>query len=690
MTARPTDAETGTLPAAEGANPPLADATPPADDTQDDLRVPPPASAVRPAAARRRRVVADLARGTAVIEAELKQLPPSPGVYRMLDVNGDAVYVGKARNLKKRVAAYAAPGKLAHRLLRMVAETETMEFVTTHTEVEALLLESNLIKRLKPRYNIRLLDDKSFPYILVTGDHDFPRAIKHRGARAQPGDYYGPFASAQAVARTLVALQRAFLLRNCSDSMFASRTRPCLQYQIKRCSGPCVARIDKEAYGALVGQAKDFLGGQSRAVQERLAAAMRASSDALDFEQAARLRDRVRALAHVQGHQDINVEGVEDADVIAAHQDAGQTCIQVFFFRGGGNYGNRAYFPGHDRNLEVGEVLAAFLGQFYDNKAPPRLILMSHEVPEQELIAEALAVRAGHAVELTCPQRGAKTKLVEHALANAREALGRRLAEGSSQRKLLEGVAAALGLEAPPRRIEVYDNSHIQGRDAYGCMIVAGPEGFVKAAYRKFLIRGAEKAGGEVDVGAGETAPEAFTPGDDYAMMREVLTRRFARALKEDPERQEGNWPDLVLIDGGQGQLAVAHGVLAELGIDDVALVGIAKGPDRDAGRERFFIAGRAPFQLEPRDPVLYFLQRLRDEAHRFAIGTHRAKRIKGLAGSMLDEVPGIGARRKRALLDHFGSAKAVSQAGLADLESVRGISHGVAKKIYDHFHANG
>ncbi|MCC6467324.1 MAG: excinuclease ABC subunit UvrC [Alphaproteobacteria bacterium] len=653
-------------------DPPAAGGSP--ESETDAPGVPPPASALRPPAQpRRRKVTADLDRGMATIDAQLKLLPPAPGVYRMLDANGEALYVGKARHLKKRVAAYATPAKLPYRLTRMVAETEAMEFVTTHTEVEALLLESNLIKRLKPRYNIRLLDDKSFPFILVARDHPFPRAVKHRGARSIPGEYYGPFASAQAVGRTLVALQRAFLLRNCSDSVFASRTRPCLQYQIKRCAAPCVGRIDEQAYGALVDEAEAFLGGRSREVQERLAAEMHQASATLDFEQAARLRDRVRALAHVQGRQDINVEEIDDADVIAAHQEGGQTCIQVFFFRGGGNYGNRAYFPSHDRDREPGEVLGAFLGQFYDNKSPPRLILLSHEVPEQALIAEALAVKAGHAVELACPQRGPKRNLMDHALANARDALGRRVAEGSSQRRLLEGVAAAFGLEAAPARIEVYDNSHIQGRDAYGCMIVAGPDGFVKGAYRKFLIRDKDTA-----------------PGDDYAMMREVLTRRFARALKEDPDRAGDTWPDLVLIDGGQGQLTVAQQVLAELGIDDVALVSIAKGPDRDAGRERFFMAGREAFQMEPRDPVLYFLQRLRDEAHRFAIGTHRAKRTRAIAGSPLDEVPGIGARRKRALLDHFGSSKAVAQAGLADLESVKGISHAVAKKIYDHFHAGG
>jgi excinuclease ABC subunit C len=661
------------MPSDPNANPRApADNSPPFEP--ESVVVPPPASVPRAAPAsqpkRRRKIVPDLARGTAAIEAQLKLLPPAPGVYRMLDCNGEALYVGKARNLKKRVAAYTQAPKLPYRLTRMVAETEAMEFVTTHTEVEALLLESNLIKRLKPRFNIRLLDDKSFPYILVTGNHDFPRAVKHRGARTAPGRYYGPFASAQAVARTLVALQRAFLLRNCSDSMFASRTRPCLQYQIRRCAAPCVGRIGKEAYGALVAEAQAFLGGRSREVQERLAGEMRAASDAMDFEQAARLRDRIKALAHVQGHQDINVAALDDADVIAAHQEGGQTCVQVFFFRGGGNYGNRAYFPNHDRNEGPAEVLAAFLGQFYDNKAPPRLVLLSHEVPERALIAEALAVRAGRAVELLAPKRGPKLSIVEHALTNARDALGRRLAEGSSQRKLLDGLAAAFGLEGPPRRVEVYDNSHIQGRDAYGCMIVAGPDGFQKGQYRKFLIRDAK-------------------PGDDYAMMREVLTRRFARALKEDPERAGGTWPDLVLIDGGQGQLGVAEEVLRELGVDDVALAAIAKGPDRDAGNEQFFLSGRAPMRLGPRDPVLYFLQRLRDEAHRFAIGAHRAKRLKGAAGSVLDEVPGIGGKRKRALLEHFGSARAVAGAGLADLESVKGISGAVAKKIYDHFHAD-
>jgi excinuclease ABC subunit C len=665
------------MPPASIADPRLpADNSPPEErPVADAVAVPPPASQPRaePVGETRakRRIVPDLDRGVAVIDAELKLLPSSPGVYRMLDANGDALYVGKARSLKKRVAAYAQAAKLPYRLTRMVAETEAMEFVTTHTEVEALLLESNLIKRLKPRYNIRLLDDKSFSYILVTGGHDFPRAIKHRGARSAPGRYYGPFASAQAVTRTLVVLQRAFLLRNCSDSMFQSRTRPCLQYQIKRCAGPCVGRIGKEGYAQLVDQARDFLGGRSREVQERLAGEMRAASDATDFEQAARLRDRIKALAHVQGRQDINIEGLDDADVIAAHQEGGHTCVQAFFFRGGGNYGNRAYFPNHDRNDGPAEVLAAFLGQFYDNKAPPGLVLLSHDVPEQALIAEALAVRAGRAVELVHPKRGPKLNILEHALANARDALGRRLAEGSSQRRLLEGLAAAFALEAPPQRIEVYDNSHIQGRDAYGCMIVAGPGGFEKAQYRKFLIRDAK-------------------PGDDYAMMREVLNRRFARALKEDPGRQSGAWPDLVLIDGGQGQLGVAEEVLRELGVDDVALAAIAKGPDRDAGNEQFFLPGRAAMRLEARDPVLYFLQRLRDEAHRFAIGAHRAKRLKGQVGSALDEVPGIGGKRKRALLEHFGSAKAVAAAGLADLESVRGISRAVAKKIYDHFQAGG
>jgi excinuclease ABC subunit C len=611
-------------------------------------------------------------RGVEVIAAALKNLPGSPGVYRMLNRSGDALYVGKARNLKKRVAAYTQLGKLPERLVRMVTETAQLEVVTTHTEVEALLLEINLIKRLMPRYNVLLRDDKSFPYIMITGDHPAPQIAKHRGARARKGDYYGPFASAGAVHRTITALQRAFLLRSCADSVFASRTRPCLLYQIKRCSAPCVGRISLEDYAGLVGQARDFLAGRSREVQARLGIQMQAASDSLDFELAAALRDRLRALSVVQAHQDINVEGIRDADVVAAHQAGGHTCVQVFFFRGGSNFGNRGYFPSHDRNLPLPQVLAAFLAQFYANKPPPPLILVNELPAEADLLTEALSIKAERKVEILQPVRGARRNLIDNALANAREALARRMAENASQRHLLEGVQQALSLEQVPQRIEVYDNSHLQGRSPYGAMIVAGPEGFMKGAYRKFSI-------------AGDVAP-----GDDYAMMREMLTRRFARVQKEDPDRERGQWPDLVLIDGGAGQLSTAQGVLDDLGIDDVALCAIAKGPDRDAGRERFFLPGREPFSLELRDPVLYYLQRLRDEAHRFAIGTHRARRSADINRSPLDEIPGIGGKRKRALLLHFGSAKGVAAAGLTDLESVAGISKAVAKKVYDHFHGQG
>ena len=628
-----------------------------------------------------------LAHGIEVIRAALKTLPSSPGVYRMLNRRGDAVYVGKARNLKARVGNYVNIGNLSIRLQRMVAETHSLEVVVTHTEVEALLLENNLIKRLMPRYNVLLRDDKSFPYIHLTSDHDFPQLAKYRGARGEPGEYYGPFASAGAVARTLVALQRAFLLRSCSNSVFETRTRPCLLYQIKRCSAPCVGRVDQEAYGRLVEEARNFLRGRSHQVQQRLAERMQEFSAELDFEAAAVLRDRIRALSHVQGHQDITIDGMADADVIAAHQAGGHTCVQVFFFRSGQNWGNRAYFPSHDRQLPIEEVLGSFLGQFYDNKPPPKCILLSHPPADAALLAEALAVRAGSKVELLVPQRGEKRKLIDHAVVNAREALARRLAESSTQLKLLEDVAQLFGLEGPPDRIEVYDNSHIQGAYPVGAMIVAGPEGFQKNAYRKFSIRGDGAAAATEETG---DATHPITPGDDYGMMREVLTRRFGRALKEDPTRESGSWPDLVLIDGGEAQLAVAEQVLADLGIADVPLVAIAKGPDRDAGRERFFMPGRPPRGLDPKSPVLYYLQRLRDEAHRFAIGTHRARRAKAIGASPLDEIPGIGARRKKALLLHFGSARSVSRAGLTDLEQVEGISKAVAKKIYDHFHADG
>jgi excinuclease ABC subunit C len=625
--------------------------------------------------------------GIAAIRGALANLSSGPGVYRMLDAKGDALYVGKAHSLKKRVAAYTQPGRLDPRLQRMVAETRSLEVITTHTEAEALLLESNLIKRLMPRYNVLLRDDKSFPYIVVAGDHDFPMIAKHRGARDRKGSYFGPFASAGAVNQTLTALQRAFLLRSCADTVFANRTRPCLLYQIKRCSGPCVGRIAKDDYARLVEEAKGFLAGRSRDVQAELARRMQEESAALHFETAALYRDRIRALTQVQTRQDINVEGLGDADVIAAHQAGGVTCIQVFFFRGGRNNGNRAYFPRHDRHLGAAEVLGAFIGQFYADRLPPPLVLISEDVPERALLAEALSLKADYRIDVQAPMRGEKRRPIDHALANAREALARRLAERGSQTRLLEGVAAAFGLDGPPRRIEVYDNSHIGGTHALGAMIVAGPEGFAKSAYRRFNIRGAAPV---APAAPGLAESDGFAPGDDYAMMHEVLTRRLGRALKEDPSRESATWPDLVLIDGGQGQLGTVLAVLADLGIQDLPVVAIAKGPDRDAGRERFFMEGREPFSLEPRDPVLYFLQRLRDEAHRFAIGGHRARRSRAIARSPLDEIAGIGPARKKALLLHFGSAQAVKRAGLTDLEAVTGIDRAVAKKIYDHFHGEG
>jgi excinuclease ABC subunit C len=619
-----------------------------------------------------------LADGAALIRGKLKTMPGMPGVYRMLGARGKVLYVGKARNLKKRVATYANTNRLPVRLQRMVAETSELEIVTTHTEVEALLLEANLIKTLKPHYNILLRDDKSFADILIAADHDFPQLIKHRGARKRPGKYYGPFASAGAVNRTITALQRAFLLRNCSDSIFASRTRPCLQYQIKRCSAPCVGRVGAAEYGALVRQAHEFLVGRSHAVQQELARQMQEASDGMEFERAAALRDRIKALTMVQSHQGINPMGIGNADVIALAQEGGQSCIQIFFFRDGRNHGNRAYYPSHDRKAEAAEIMSAFIGQFYDGRPAPRQVLANVEPAEADLLAEALTINAKHKVKIHAPKRGRFRKPVEHALSNARQALARRMSESASQRRLLDGLAAVLELEAPPERIEVYDNSHIQGSNAVGAMIVAGPEGLNKGAYRKFNIRKAGGAEGEASA------------GDDYAMMREVLGRRFVRALKEDPDREDGGWPDLVVIDGGQGQLTAAREALEELGIEDVDLLAIAKGPDRDAGRERFFRPGQASFLLEPRDPVLYFLQRLRDESHRFAIGAHRTRRAKGMATSPLDEIPGIGAARKRALLRHFGSARAVGQAGLIDLEAVAGISRAVARKIYSHFHDDG
>lgn len=636
-------------------------------------------------ARRGRKTVPDIERGVSVIRNQVRTLPNAPGVYRMLDENGDVLYVGKARSLKKRVVNYTHAAKLEHRIFRMVSETAAMEIVRTHTEVEALLLESNMIKRLKPRFNVLLRDDKSFPHILLTGDHPYPQITKHRGARKRKGQYFGPFASAGSVNRTITALQRGFLLRNCTDSMFSNRQRPCLQYQIKRCSAPCVGYVTEAEYARQVEDATRFLTGQSNQIQREFAARMQEAAEALEFETAAIYRNRIRALTAVQANQDINVEGVEEADVIAMYGEGGQTCIQVFFFRAGSNFGNRAYFPAHDKQTEPADVLASFIGQFYDDKVPPRLILISDDIEEQALVAEALSTRADRKVELSRPQRGGRRKLMDHALTNAREALGRRMAESASQRKLLEGVAATFGLETTPERIEVYDNSHIQGSNAVGAMIVAGPDGPMKNAYRKFNIRNVTDRESATQDGLAEV--EA---GDDYAMMRQVLTRRFGRALKEDPDRTTGVWPDLILVDGGQGQLTVATEVFAELGIDDVTVVGVAKGPDRDAGRERFFMPGREPFLMERRDPVLYFLQRLRDEAHRFAIETHRAKRTKAISANPLDEIAGIGAKRKKALMHHFGSARGVSRAGLGDLEAVEGISKAVARKVYDHFHEDG
>ncbi|MBS0275842.1 MAG: excinuclease ABC subunit UvrC [Proteobacteria bacterium] len=613
-------------------------------------------------------------KGPARIEAYLKTLPDAPGVYRMLNDKGDVLYVGKAKSLKKRVTSYARGAVHSDRLTRMIADTAEMIFVTTASEIEALLLESNLIKRLKPRYNVSYRDDKSFPNILLRRDHPFPQLLKHRGAKSTKGVYFGPFASAGAVTRTLNTLQRAFLLRSCSDSVFESRTRPCLLFQIKRCSAPCVGRVDEAGYAALVHEAEEFLNGKSRNVQDELARQMNTASDQLDFEAAARFRDRIKAMSHVQSQQGINPTTFAEADVIAAYQQGGETCIQVFFFRAGQNWGNRPYFPRHPRELSCAEVLESFVAQFYDERPAPKAIYLSEDIANRELIEEAFRLKAEHAVEIAVPQRGEKREIVEMALTNAREQLARRMAENSAQRELLEGVAETFGMENPPRRIEIYDNSHIQGTNALGGMVVAGPDGFEKGEYRKFNIKSQD-----------------LTPGDDYGMMREVLTRRFSRLVKEAGEDEaKAKWPDLALIDGGPGQLSVARAVLEDLGVEDVLLVGISKGPDRDAGREHFYMAGREPFRLDPKSPVLYYLQRLRDEAHRFAIGSHRKKRSKAIGANPLDEIAGVGAGRKRALLQHFGSAKAVSAASLADLESVNGVSKTLAKKVYDFFHPTG
>jgi len=688
-----------------------------ADDEEESSL--PAAEETEPEEARLDTDEASLAAGRAAIVAHAKLAPSRPGVYRMMDARGDVLYVGKAKNIKKRIQAYARPAGLDTRIERMIAATRTLEFIVTRTETEALLLEANLIKRLRPRFNVVLRDDKSFPYIVITSDHWAPQILKHRGARTRPGHYYGPFASVWAVNRTVNALQRAFLLRSCSDPFFESRSRPCLLYQIKRCSAPCTKEIDFHDYSVLVREANAFLSGRSKLVHDELAREMEKASAALDFERAAVYRDRLAALSAIQSHQGVNPRGVEEADVFAVHQEGGHSCVEVFFFRTGQNWGNRAYFPKADRSLSPSEVLSAFLAQFYDDKPPPRLILISHDIDDRALLADALCTKSGHKVEVVLPQRGEKKDLIEHALANAREALGRKLAETSSQQRLLRQLAETFGLKRVPRRIEVYDNSHIQGTNPVGTMIVAGPEGFRKRDYRKFNIRSTD-----------------LTPGDDFAMMREVLERRFKRLKEEAPrdafaapgsegsERQaaageeppadtivlrqasaggsplcggennghsgehedESPWPDLVLIDGGQGQLNAAREVLAKLQVD-VPLVAIAKGPDRDAGRETFFLPGRDSFKLPPRDPVLYFVERLRDEAHRFAVGSHRVRRKRDLREAGLQEIAGIGPMRKRALLHHFGTLKAIERASVADLMQVDGISAETARRIYGFFH---
>ncbi len=700
------------------------------EDEEEEPNLPAPVEEIAPALDAAQ--IAAAASGAEVIVRYAKLAPAAPGVYRMIDARGDVLYVGKAKNIRKRILAYRRAAGHTARIARMIGATATIEFVSTATETEALLLEANLIKRLRPRFNVLLRDDKSFPYILITGDHPAPQICKHRGARGRPGDYFGPFASVWAVNRTITALERAFLVRSCSDPVFESRTRPCLLYQIKRCSGPCTGEVKPADYAELVREAKGFLSGKSRMVKEVLASEMEKAASALDFERAAIYRDRLAALSAVQAHQGINPRSVEEADVFAVHQEGGFSCVEVFFFRTGQNWGNRAYFPRADRSLSAEHVLGAFLAQFYDDKPCPRLILISHDVEDCALIAEALTIKSGHRVEIAVPQRGEKKDLVEHALANAREALGRKLAETSSQQRLLAGLAESFGLRQPPRRIEVYDNSHIQGTNAVGAMIVAGPEGFRKNQYRKFNIRTAD-----------------LTPGDDYGMMREVLRRRFRRLLSESPQPQtpvasplegeadpaqpgrEGGvfttiesatplpipppqggrqqpeaaeahsagpesaeieesdspWPDLVLIDGGLGQLHAAHQTLGELGVRDVPLIAIAKGPERDAGRETFFTPGREPFRLKPRDPVLYFVERLRDEAHRFAVGSHRQRRKRDIREAGLQEIPGIGPARKRALLRHFGTLKAIERASVADLEQVAGINAETARKVYDFLH---
>jgi excinuclease ABC subunit C len=618
------------------------------------------------------------ATGVEVIAEIVKRLPNGPGVYRMIDAKGTVLYVGKARSLKKRVQSYTRLANQSERIARAILATAAMEFVSTRTETEALLLEANLIKRLRPRFNVLLRDDKSFPYILITGDHPAPAMAKHRGARTRKGQYFGPFASAGAVGRTINAMQRAFLIRTCSDSFYESRTRPCLLHQIKRCSAPCTGVISHGDYAKLVDEAVGFLSGRSQAVRIEMQKQMETAAERLDFEAAAVYRDRIAALSLVQGTQGINPRSIDEADLFACHQEGGQTCVEVFFFRTGQNWGNRAYFPRADRSLDCAQVLGAFLAQFYDDKPVPKLILISRDIEERELLEAALSEKTGFRVTVNVPQRGEKRDLVDHALANAREALGREMAMSATQQNLLAGIAERFGLPEPPRRIEVYDNSHIMGTNPVGAMIVAGPEGFVKAQYRKFNMRS-----------------EDLTPGDDYAMMREMLTRRFSRLLREAGPREGaeaeaetvGPWPDLVLIDGGRGQLGAALDVLQQLEITGLPIIAVAKGPDRDAGRETFFMPGREGFMLPARDPVLYFVQRLRDEAHRFAIGSHRTRRRIEMGRNPLDEIDGVGPTRKRALLRHFGTAKAVGRASIEDLRAVPGISEQMARSIYDHFH---
>ncbi len=611
--------------------------------------------------------------GYKIIQKYVATLDSSPGVYRMLDDQARVLYVGKARNLKARVSNYARPSGHSARIARMISETSSMMFLTTRTETEALLLEQNLIKQLKPRYNVLLRDDKSFPNILVTTQHRFPQIKKHRGAKSEKGAYYGPFASAGSVNRTLSQLQRVFMLRNCTDAMFESRTRPCLQYQIKRCSGPCVDRISRDNYAASVKDAQRFLSGRSTEVQETLAAQMAAASEAMEFEQAASLRDRIRALTQVQTTQGINPRTVKEADIVALHLEAGQACVQVFFIRANQNWGNRDFYPRVAADMGHAEVMEAFLGQFYATKESPRAMILSHGIENADLMQQLLSDKLGRKVDIIVPLRGEKLELISGALRNAKESLARKMAETATQAKLLRGLADAFELDQPPQRIEVYDNSHIQGSNAVGAMIVAGPEGLMKNSYRKFNI-----------------SDENVTPGDDFGMMKEVLSRRFKRLMKEDPDRSLDHWPDLLLIDGGAGQVSAVAKVMAEFGVEDIPMVGVAKGIDRDLGKEEFHIRGQRPFALQRNDPVLYFIQRLRDEAHRFAIGTHRAKRAKAIGATPLDDIAGVGASRKRALLAHFGSAKAVSRANLADLKAVDGISAAMAEKIFGFFHEKG